>query len=84
MLNAEQAVKDDITAYKSTMKLSEIVKKVNTISKQPFDWSELDEIMVELHAKLTEHEWVIKDEKIRDEYERLFINHVVKRFKEQL
>ena len=63
--------------------LNQIVTKMNKIAKEPFDWSELDTAILELHNKLTEPKWAIEDEKLRDEYEKLLVQSVVLKFKEQ-
>lgn len=62
------------------MKLSEILTKVNTAIHQDFDWSEVDEAMLELHRMLTEPKWAIEDEALRDECEKLLVSYAVQRY----
>lgn len=58
---------------------------LNTISNalqndDGFDLSELDKAVVEMHLKLTEPKWVIEDEALREECEKLVISWAVKRY----
>lgn len=58
--------------------MSNLYDIMNTISvalkdDTGFDRVELQEIMVELHAKLTEPKWAIEDEVLREECEKLVV-----------
>lgn len=60
--------------------LSSILEKVNHALEEPINEFEITQAMLLLGNKLAEPKWAIEDEKLRDEYEKLMVQMVVRNY----
>lgn len=60
--------------------LNDILTVANAAIKEDFDWSEVDKAMIELHKKLTEPNWAIEDEALREECEKMVVRYAAHRY----
>ena len=57
-----------------------ILERVNKLLEEPVNWDAINEVMVDLHKKLTDPQWAIEDPYLRKQMERMFVDYTAKEY----